>query len=102
MSTAQLREGVIRARSAQERRFDREPISYNSQMTPGQLKKFCRLSEASEKLLAEAVRSLALSVRSGHRILRTARTIADLEGKDRIEERHIAEAIRYKKEDGKR
>lgn len=98
LSTAQLKEGVMRARSAQKKRFEGEHISYNSQMNPGHLRKFCRLGEASEALLAEAARNLSLSMRSCHRILRTARTIADLEGKDRIEEQHIAEAIRYKEE----
>ena len=84
------------ARGMQKNRFRTESVSYNSQMTADHLRRFCRLGEASENLLQEAAGRLHLSVRSCHRILRTARTIADLDGKDRIGELHIAEAIRYK------
>ena len=96
LSSAQLLEGVMLARGMQKNRFRTESVSYNSQMTADHLRRFCRLGEASENLLQEAAGRLHLSVRSCHRILRTARTIADLDGKDRIGELHIAEAIRYK------
>ena len=96
VSTAELRVGVLRARNAQEKRFSGEKISYNSQMTPRHLKRYCALSPGSEALLRTAYRRMALSVRACHRILRVARTIADLEEAEHIEEMHIAEAIRYK------
>ncbi len=96
LSTAELRRGVLQAREAQNRRFERDDIFYNSQMQQRHIKKYCILSQTCEQLLNEACRALKLSFRGYCRILRVARTIADIEGSENIEEKHLAEAITYK------
>jgi magnesium chelatase family protein len=63
------------------------------------LKKFCSLDAPSQKLLEEAVERLGLSARSYHRILKIARTIADLDKRETLEVKHIAEAIQYRRLD---
>jgi magnesium chelatase family protein len=68
-------------------------------MSPKDLKKFCPLDKASEKLIADAVDRLGLSARSYHRILKIGRTIADLERKESLQAKHIAEAIQYRRLD---
>ncbi len=96
VSSAQLREGVMRAREIQNERFREEKINYNSQMTQRHLKKYCRLDVETEFLLNQACESLRLSRRGCSRILRVARTIADIEGADDIDFGHLAEAVAYK------
>ena len=98
LSTSDLRRGVLRARKAQDRRFKKEDIFYNSQMQQRHIKKYCALSREGERLLNEAYRVMKLSIRGCCRILRVARTIADIEGAENIEERHLAEAITYKEQ----
>ena len=96
LSTEELREGVLRAREAQDKRFEKEDIFYNSQMQQRHIKKYCVLSQTCENLLNEAYRVMKLSLRGCYRILRVARTIADVDGAENIEEKHLAEAITYK------
>ena len=69
---------------------------YNSQIPPGEIAAYCKTSEGAEKMLQGAFESLHLSGRACNRILRVARTAADLDGKERIEEEEIAEAIGYR------
>ena len=95
-STSELREGVMNARKAQSERFKNEEIEYNSQMTPRHMEKYCRLDSAGEDLLDSACEALKLSSRACSRILKTARTIADIEGSDQIRTSHLAEAVAYK------
>lgn len=94
--SVKIRERVLEARKIQEERFRGRKISYNSQMTTRMLKKFCPLSGSSNILLEKAIEKYGLSPRAYHRILKVARTIADLEAKDLIEVQHIAEAIQYR------
>lgn len=92
-----IRERVTKARSVQTERFkDFENIHYNAQMGPKQLDEFCKLDEASIQLLKMAMDKLNLSARAYDRILRVARTIADLEGVPMLASHHIAEAIHYR------
>ena len=100
ISSAELREGVSRAREAQDRRFRDEKIHYNSQMTQHHLEKYCRLDDETEHLLKDACETLKLSRRACSRILRVARTIADLEGAEDIGYEHLAEAVTYRKNRG--
>ncbi len=95
-STAELREGVMNARKVQSERFKDKDIEYNSQMTPHHMEKYCRLDNEGEELLDRACDALKLSSRACSRILKTARTIADIEGSNRIKTAHLAEAIAYK------
>ena len=71
-------------------------IYCNAQMTPRTLRRFCRLDAGSEKQMETAITRLGLSARAYDRILRVSRTIADLEGLEKIEARHVAEAIQYR------
>ena len=70
---------------------------YNSRMTPGDLEKYCRLAPEADSLLEKAAERLAMSARSCHRALKISRTIADLDGEQDIQTRHLAEAIQYQR-----
>jgi len=91
-----MRREVEAARQIQLERYRHEEISYNSQLTPGLIKKYCPLDRESKRLLETAFRQLSLSARAHHKIIKMGRTIADMEGAERIGARHIAEAIRYR------
>lgn len=94
-----IRARVERARKTQRERFAGEAIFTNAQMGVREVEHLCRLSEAGETLLASAVERFALSARAYHRVLKVARTIADLDGAERIREEHLAEAIQYRSTD---
>ncbi|MBR5228549.1 MAG: ATP-binding protein, partial [Firmicutes bacterium] len=96
ISSAELRADVIKAREIQLERFKKESIDYNSQMGPEQIRKYCHMEKDAQQLLDSAFERMNLSVRSYDRIIRTARTVADLDGGAIIEVQHIAEAISYK------
>jgi magnesium chelatase family protein len=96
-SSAAIRERVVKARKIQEERFQRYPgIHANAQMTPKLLQRCCVLDAPSQETLRNAMHRLGLSARAYDRILKVARTIADLEGSDRIQSEHLAEAINYR------
>ena len=95
-SSARIRQGVSQARKMQSERFSNEKILTNSRMNNRQVKKFCKLDDDSDTLLKQAIDELGLSARAYTRILKVARTIADLEGADAIELNHISEAIQYR------
>ncbi|MEN6460108.1 MAG: YifB family Mg chelatase-like AAA ATPase [Syntrophomonas sp.] len=100
-SSAAMREKVTRAREIQQNRFARYKISLNSQMRPADVKKFCRLDEESERLLKNVFDRLKMSARAHDRILKVARTIADLEPSENIKMKHLAEALQYRSLDRK-
>ena len=87
---------VNKARGIQRERFAGKKIYCNAQMTPRHLKKYCQIGEASKTLLEQAIDKLGLSARAYTRILKIARTIADLEGVEYIATHHISEAIQYR------
>ena len=96
-SSATIRERVIRARQVQEQRFADEPgIHNNAQMTPRLLQKHAQPDERGRAMLQSAMERLNLSARAYDRILKVARTIADLDGSDTVQSTHIAEAIGYR------
>ena len=96
-SSAEIRMRVNDCRERQLHRFRQEPgLFANAQMSPGQVRKCCQLEESAAALLKEAVKRLALSGRAYHRILKVARTIADLEPSESIREHHVAEAVQYR------
>ena len=97
-SSAQIRERVMRAREVQLDRFaaDGERNYSNAQMSSRQIRKYCDLGTDSERLLERAMPQQGLSARAHDRILKVARTIADMEGNPQIESKHIAEAIQYR------
>ncbi len=95
--SAVIRERVVEARMRQLTRFCGRPGLYaNAQMTARDLQRFCTMSAETEGFLFAAVERLGFSARAYSRILKVARTIADLEGSDRIETPHVAEAIQYR------
>ena len=95
--SAAIRERVIAARKIQEERFrDEQGIYCNAQMTPKLITKYAVLDETSLAMLKTAMTRFDLSARAYDRILKVARTIADLEGCENIQFQHIAEAIGYR------
>ncbi len=92
-----IRERVIAAREIQTKRFEEDKeIHANAQMSSKRLKQICQLDSASEMLLKKAMERLDLSARAYDRILKVARTVADLGGSEHIKPEHIAEAIQYR------
>ena len=100
-SSASIKERVDKAREVQLRRFKNSKNFCNAKMSVPQTKKYCVLDEAGESLLRNAFEKLKLSARAHDRLLRVARTIADLEGEENILPSHIAEAIGYRSLDRK-
>jgi magnesium chelatase family protein len=96
-----IRYRVSQAREIQSRRFASNKITLNSQMTPSLVKTHCRLDIESEQLLKSAFNKFNMSARAHDRILKVARTIADLEKADNIKLQHLAEAIQYRSLDRK-
>lgn len=95
-SSAAVQERVSRARTIQQKRFARMKIHCNAQMSSRHLKAFCQVDEGSKRLLETAIDKLGLSARAYTRILKVARTIADLEGSEHIHVQHISEAVQYR------
>ncbi len=91
-----IRERVVRARQHQLERYQGEKIYCNAQMSPRQIRRYCPISAESEQLLESAVNRLGLSARAHDRILKVARTIADLDAMQDIGSSHISEAIQYR------
>ena len=95
-SSQQVRSRVNAARQVQQRRYEGTGVTCNAYMTPAMIGQYCRLDAAGEKLMQGAFDRLGLTGRSHDRILRMARTIADLEGEAQILPAHLAEAIQYR------
>ena len=92
-----VRARVVCAREVQRDRLRGESgVHANGQMGPAQIRRCCRASPQIARLLQQALDRLALSARAYHRILKVARTLADLDGSDVIRPRHAAEAIQYR------
>jgi magnesium chelatase family protein len=95
--SATIRERVIAARKKQQERFaHKRTITCNARMGPRELKSFCALDEPTKELLKFAMADLNLSARAYDRVLKVARTIADLAGSEKITSDHISEAIQYR------
>ena len=95
-SSTTIRNRVISARERQLARFKGEKIFSNAAMTPRMIRKHCRIDSQSEQTLEQAMTRLGLSARAYDRILKVSRTIADLEGYDRILSKHVSEAVGYR------
>lgn len=99
-SSSDIKQRVNGARLIQKERYSRRrKMHCNGQMGPRELKKYCQVDRESERLLEEAVERLGLSARSYHRVLKIARTIADLAAAEGIRTEHIAEAVQYRRLD---
>ncbi len=87
---------VVNARQKQRERFQGTQLVCNAEMTPTEVREFCQVEDAGQSLLKAAMKQLYLSARAFHRILKLARTIADLEDTDIIKAHQVAEAIQYR------
>jgi magnesium chelatase family protein len=95
-SSRKIREKVIIAREIQKERFKKEKILTNSEMEIPQIKKYCQIESNSQNLLRKYVDSGKLTARGYHKVLKVARTIADLEGSEKIKFDHVSEALMYR------
>lgn len=91
-----IRERVEKARKIQEKRFTGMPIYFNSEIRSGDIRRFCTLSEEDEGFLKRLFQTMNLSARAYGKILKVARTIADLDGKEQIMHQHLCEAVGYR------
>ena len=98
-SSEQMRQEVLQARQRQSDRFAQLAIHTNSRMNSRQIRQFCKIDDAGRNLLKQAVYELGLSARAHDKVLKTSRTIADLEPSEAIQVHHIAEAIQYRRLD---
>ena len=92
-SSFEMKVRVEKARDIQKERYKKEGIRFNGEMTGKQIKKYCTCTREGERLLGMAFEKMKFSARSYHKVLRTARTIADLQGKEIIDSSHIGEAL---------
>lgn len=100
-SSEKIKERVNKARKIQQDRYKENGIYSNAELTPKLVSKYCKLDKESKTILQNAFEKLGLSARAHGRILKVARTIADLDGKENINVSHIAEAIQYRSLDKK-
>lgn len=100
-SSGEIRKRVETARMRQRERYKGTTVVCNSELSGSEVSKYCVLTEPAKHRVEEAYERLGLSARSYHRILKTARTIADLVGTEYVEEEHVAEALIYREPDRK-
>ena len=100
-SSAEIKKRVVKAHEIQLQRYKKEGIFFNAQLNAAQVEKYCVLGEAEQKLLKAAFSSMDLSARAYHKILKVARTAADLDGSEEITIRHLAEVLQYRSLDRK-
>ena len=98
-SSEEIRESVMTARRAQAARFSDLNILYNAQMSSTQLRTFCKLTDDCVGLMKQSVNEMGLSARAHDKVLRLARTIADLDSAEQIRFEHLSEAINYRQLD---
>lgn len=99
-TSAAVRARVEAARERQRLRFEGTSLYCNADMGPAEVRQYCTLDEAGRGLMRAAMHQLNLSARAYHRILKLARTIADLAGSATIEAPHLAEALQYRRRQG--
>lgn len=95
-TSVEMRDQVLAARDRQRQRFTGSPLKLNGRMTPSEIRRHCKLQPEAEALLKQAMEQMGLSARAHDKILRIARTIADLAGEDTLTVSHLSEAINYR------
>ena len=95
-SSEKVRARIEAARQIQQRRFQATKLTCNTEMTPIEVKQFCQIEAPAQSLLRTAMKQLHLTARAFHRILKLARTIADLDDANIIKPNHLAEALQYR------
>jgi len=99
--SSMIRERVQKARRRQQERFAERRLHCNAQMGPREIREYCRVDDAARTMLRTAIQQLSLSARAYDRILKVARTIADLHESETIAVSHVAESIQYRTLDRK-
>jgi magnesium chelatase family protein len=94
--SSKVQKRVMTARIRQQERFAGRKMICNAEMTPAEVRAFCNTDDSANSLLKAAMNQMHLSARAFHRILKLARTIADLEQSETIQAQHIAESIQYR------
>ena len=100
-TSEEIRKRVNKARTIGQERYKNYGIYSNSELTPALIEKYCKLGKKEKQILENAFEKLGFSARAYTRILKVARTIADLDEKENIELKHVAEAIKYRDLDRK-
>ena len=100
-SSSKIRKRVMAARRIQEERYRGTAYRFNSDLDAEAVHRYCTLEEDCRKMMSSIYESMHLTARSYHRVLKTARTIADLAGEDLIRTEHLAEAVSYRAVDRK-
>ncbi len=100
-SSAEIKKRVVAAHKVQQKRYENENIYFNSQLTASQIEKYCVLGDMEKAILKSAFDNLNFSARAYHKLLKLARTIADLDGSENIQVNHIAEALQLRNLDRK-
>ncbi|WP_408071769.1 YifB family Mg chelatase-like AAA ATPase [Butyrivibrio sp. JL13D10] len=100
-SSSEIRKRVIKAVRIQQMRFKNDVIRFNSEMSPAQIQRYCRLGMQEQRLMERIFTTMDLSARAYHKVLRIARTIADLDGSETIQSAHLSEAACYRMMDSK-
>ena len=100
-TSAQIRSRVVQTQKIQQKRFEGTGILYNSQIPSDYIERWCRLEPAAKKLLEESFERLELTVRGYYRMIRVARTLADMEGAEEIRSAHIRESLLFRNIDRK-
>ncbi len=100
-TSADIRKRVMRTVAIQKKRFEKEGIRFNSEMSPRQIQKYCKLGLKEQRLMEQIFNTMDLSARAYHKVLRVARTIADLECSEYIQAQHLTEAACYRMMDSK-
>ena len=95
-SSAMMREQVVSARAIQAKRFTGLRTNYNARMTSRQIREFCKLDNECQEIIKASVNELGLSARAHDKVLRVARTIADLEASENIQPHHLHEEVNYR------
>ena len=101
LSSAEMRENILKARELQRERFKGTNLLFNSEIPPDRLREFCLMDEGAEEFLRSSFDSLGLSARAYDRILKVARTVADIDGSRVIQRKHISRAVQYRTLDRK-
>ena len=95
-SSAVIKARVVKARERQRKRFGNEGLLTNAQMRHRQIQQYCQLTAPARALLTQAIEELHFSARSYDKVLKIARTIADLADSERIQPAHVAEAVQHR------
>ena len=101
MSSAEMRENIQKARELQKERFKGTGLLFNSEIPPDKLREYCVMDDGAEEFLRSTFDSLGLSARAYDRILKVARTVADMDGSELIRRKHISRAVQYRTLDRK-